>query len=102
MRGGTTILAVTSSRDEHARKMADQIMSKVKMNLTANPDVTALALAMISEQLPRALIEEWEAEAMEVLIERAREAGGEEAETSLRDAFGRLDAAREEAAAADL
>ena len=89
-------------RDEHARKMADQIMSKVRMNLTANPDVTAMALAMISEQLPRALIEEWEEEAMEVLIERAREAGGEEAETALRDAFGRLDAARDEAAAADL
>ncbi len=46
-------------RDKYARKMADQIMSKVSMNLTANPDITAKALAMISEGLPHSLIEEW-------------------------------------------
>ena len=47
-------------RNEQARKMADQIMAKVKVNLTANPDITAIALRMIGEELPRALIEEWQ------------------------------------------
>jgi ParB-like nuclease domain len=83
-------------RDEHARKMADQIMSKVRMNLTANPDITARALAMISEELPRALIEEWQEEVREVLIEEARDANSEEAEEALRNAFRRLSAARAE------
>ena len=73
--------------------MADQIMSKVGMNLTANPDITALALTMISEELPRALIEEWIGEAMEVFIQQAREAKSEEAEQALRDAFAHLDEA---------
>ncbi len=78
-------------RNEHARKMADQIMAKVRMNLTANPDITAMALAMISEQLPRALIEEWIGDAMEVLIERAKAANSEETEEALRHAFAQLD-----------
>lgn len=84
-------------RNEHARKMADQIMAKVRMNLIANPDITAMALAMISEQLPRALIEEWEGEAVEFFIEQARELNSEEAEYALREAFSRLDTARGEA-----
>ncbi len=89
-------------RDEHARKMAEQIMSKVGMNLTANPDITAKALAMISEELPRALIDEWEEEAIEVFIQKAQEANNDEAERALKDAFGRLSAARAEAFMAEL
>lgn len=89
-------------RDEHARKLADQIMSKVHINLTANPDITARALAMISEALPRALIEHWEQDAMEVFIQGAREVDSEEAEKALRVAFERLNAAREEAEALQL
>ena len=81
-------------RNEHARKMADQIMSKVGLNLTANPDITAMALAMISEELPRALIEEWEEEAMEFLIQQAREANSEDTEQVLKEAFGRLSSAK--------
>jgi hypothetical protein len=81
-------------RDEHARKMADQIMSKVGMNLTANPDITAKALAMISEELPRALIEEWPEAVMEVLIQQARDANSEDAERALIGAFEQLDSAR--------
>jgi hypothetical protein len=77
-------------RNEHARKLADQIMSKVGINLTANPDITAKALAMISEELPRALIEEWQEEAMEVFIQRARDVDSEEAEQALAKAFERL------------
>jgi hypothetical protein len=77
-------------RDEHARKLADQIMSKVGINLTANPDITAKALAMISEELPRALIEEWQEEAIEVFIQRARDLESEEAEKALGTAFERL------------
>jgi hypothetical protein len=80
--------------------MADQIMSKVHMNLTANPDITAMALAMISEALPRALIEHWEEDAMEVFLQEAREVESEEAEVALREAFERLNAAREKADAA--
>jgi hypothetical protein len=89
-------------RDEHARKLADQIMSKVHINLTANPDITARALAMISEALPRALIEYWEEDAMEVFLQEAREADSAEAEDALREAFERLNTARQEAAAASL
>ena len=74
--------------------MADQIMAKVGMNLTANPDITAMALRMISEELPRALIEEWEEEVVEVLIGQTRDAGSEEAERALREAFGHLSNAR--------
>ena len=65
-------------------------MSKVGINLTANPDITAKALAMISEELPRALIEEWQEEAMEVFIQRARDFENEEAEQALAKAFERL------------
>ena len=77
-------------RDEYARKMADQIMAKVSMNLTANPDITARALAMISDGLPHALIEEWSSDAMEVFLEQARAAESEEAESALRLAFAQL------------
>lgn len=85
-------------RYEHARKMADQIMSKVHMNLTQNPDITAMALGMISEELPRALIEEWTEEVMEFLIQRAREANSEDAERALMGAFECLSSAQAEAA----
>ena len=81
-------------RNEQARKMADQIMAKVSINLTANPDITAIALRMISEELPRALLEEWEEEAVEVLIGQARDAGSEEAERALNEALGHLSSAR--------
>jgi hypothetical protein len=84
-------------RDEYARKMADQIMAKVSMNLTANPDITARALAMISEGLPHALIEEWRSDAMEVLLEQARAADSEEAEGTLRLAFAQLESAMAQA-----
>jgi ParB-like nuclease domain len=83
-------------RDEHARKMADQIMSKVGMNLTANPDITAKALAMISEELPRALIEQGMDDVMEVLIQQAREVDSEDAERALKAAFEALHVARAE------
>jgi hypothetical protein len=84
-------------RSEHARKMAEQIMAKVGMNLTANPDITAMALRIISEELPRALIEEWEEDVMEVLIGLARDAESEEAERALNEAFGHLSSARRQA-----
>jgi hypothetical protein len=74
-------------RDEHARKLADQIMSKVRINLTANPDITAKALAMISEQLPYALIEEWEDKVREVFLQRARDIDNDEAHQALSKAF---------------
>ncbi len=84
-------------RHEHARKMADQIMAKVGMNLTENPDITAIALGMISEELPCALIEEWTEEVVEVLIQQAREANSEDAERALMGAFEKLDSARAQA-----
>jgi hypothetical protein len=84
-------------RNEHARRMADQIMSKVKMNLTANPDITAMALRMISEQLPRALIEEWDYEVIDVLVQQARDVDSEDAEQALKRAWDLLSHAREQA-----
>ena len=84
-------------RDEYARKLADQIMSKVGVKFIQNPDITAKALAMISEGLPRALIEEWNDEVMEALIDRAREVDSEEAEHGLKVAFEQLDRARDQA-----
>jgi hypothetical protein len=69
-------------------------MSKVKINLTANPDITARALSMISEQLPPALIEEWMEQVRGALIEEAREAHSEEAERAFEKAFTELDRAR--------
>ncbi len=84
-------------REEAARKMADQILKAVGMNLTANPDITALALGMISEELPRALIEEWTFEVRDVLIQQARAARGDEAEQALNLAFTALSAAMEKA-----
>jgi hypothetical protein len=84
-------------RDEYARKLADQIMSKVGMNLIQNPDITAKALAMISDGLPRALIEEWNDEVMAALIDQAREVGSEEAEQALKVAFDQIDRARSQA-----
>jgi hypothetical protein len=74
--------------------MADEIMAEVGMNLTANPDITAMALRMISAELPRALIEEWEEETVEVLIGQAREAESEGAERALEEAFSHLRHAR--------
>ena len=84
-------------RDAYARKLAEQIKSKIGMNLIKNPDITAKALAMISEALPRALIEEWSDEAKEALIDEAQEANCEEAERALKDAFALLESAREKA-----
>jgi hypothetical protein len=84
-------------RSEYASKMADQIMAKVGMNLTENPDITAMALSMISEELPRALIEEWTQEVMEVLFDQAKEANSEDAEQALTSAFEALRAARDRA-----
>lgn len=81
-------------RNEHARKMADQIMAKVSMNLTANPDITAIALRMISEELPRALIEEWQEETKEVLIGQAQDLESEEAERAFKEGFNHLSSAR--------
>jgi hypothetical protein len=52
---------------------------------------------MISEGLPRALIEEWPDDVMEVLIEQAREADSEEAERALKVAFEQLISARDQA-----
>jgi hypothetical protein len=79
-------------RDQYARKLADQIMSKVSINPTANLDITARALAMISEELPRALIEEWQEQAMEAFIQQARDANSDEAEQALKAAFMHLTA----------
>jgi hypothetical protein len=72
-------------------------MSKVGMNLIQNPDITAKALAMISDGLPRALIEEWNDEVMAALIDQAREVGSEEAEQALKVAFDQIDRARSQA-----
>jgi len=79
--------------NQQARKMADEIMAKVGMNLTANPDITAIALRMISEELPRALIEEWRDEIREVLIGQARDAESNEAELAFEQAFECLEKA---------
>ena len=96
IRRRTTDPAVTSSvMSTHARWL---IRSCRRLeNITANPDITALALTMISEELPRALIEEWSEEVMEVLIQQAREANSENAERALTSAFEALSAARTEA-----
>jgi hypothetical protein len=67
------------------------------VNLTANPDITARALQMISEELPRALIEEWAQEVLEVLVQQARDARSQDAEEALNQAFASLSAAREKA-----
>lgn len=82
-------------RDEWARRLADQIMAKVGTNLTANPDITAMALRMISEQLPRALIEEWMGEVVDTLIQQARDCDSEDAERALNQAFECLSKARD-------
>jgi hypothetical protein len=80
-------------REEAARKLAEQIMKSVGTNLTANPDIAALALSMISEELPRALIEEWTSEVRDVLIQQARDVRSDEAEQALNLAFASLSAA---------
>jgi hypothetical protein len=75
--------------DTQARKMADQIMAKVSMNLTANPAITARALRMISEHLPRELIDEWFEEVEDVLLGQAEQTS-EEVVDAFRAAFKRL------------
>jgi hypothetical protein len=83
-------------RDEWARKLADQIMAAVGTNLTEHPDITAMALRMISEALPTALIEEWMDEVVTVLIQQARDCEREGAERLLSEAFEHLSNARHE------
>jgi hypothetical protein len=88
-------------RSEQARRLADQIMSAVGTNLTANPDITAIALHMISEALPPALIAEWEELVWEVLLGEAgavESDEGDEAERALRKALELLGSARRKAA----
>ena len=72
-------------------------MDSISINTTSSVAHTAKALAMISEALPRALIEEWSDEAKEALIDEAQEANSEEAERALKDAFALLESAREKA-----
>jgi hypothetical protein len=57
--------------EAQARKLAHEIVTKVSVNLVGNPDVTARALRMISEHLPRVLIEEWIEDVEDVLLEQA-------------------------------
>ena len=76
-------------------------MSAVGTNLTANPDITAIALHMISEALPPALITEWEELVWEVLLGEAgavESDEGDEAERALRKALELLGSARRKAA----
>jgi hypothetical protein len=66
-------------------------MSKVGINLTTNPDITAKALAMISEELPYALIGEWEDKIREVFLQRARDIHDDALYRDLSNAFWHLE-----------
>lgn len=72
--------------DTEARKMADAIIASVGRPLVGNPDITAKALRMISEHLPRVLIEEWLDIVEEVLLEQAEETSEKVAE-AFQEAF---------------
>jgi hypothetical protein len=63
----------------------------VGINLTANPDITAKALAMISEELPYALIGEWEDKIREVFLQRARDIHDDALYRDLSNAFWHLE-----------
>ena len=80
--------------DTEARKMADAIIASVGRPLVGNPDITAKALRMISEHLPRVLIEEWFEDVESVLLEQAEEAS-EEVADAFREAFQRLRSVQE-------
>lgn len=62
--------------DEHAyrkaEKLAKEIMKKSSVHFANSPDIVALALQMISETLPRALVEQWYPLAEELVEERSQ------------------------------
>ncbi len=52
-----------------ARKLAEELTKKSSVHFANNPDILALALEIISDRLPRALVEQWRVIALEVAEE---------------------------------
>jgi|SRR5262245_22150810 len=69
--------------EKRAQKLAKQLIHNVGTGFVKDPDITARALEIISEDLPRALIYEWLDTAEDVLVEVVREENNEEAEELL-------------------
>jgi len=87
---GTRDKPIEDWKQEKARKMAEQMLKNVGP-LFKEVDITAIALEMVSPELPRKLIEEWLSEAEEVLLEvlseRANELNQPELAAALEEAM---------------
>jgi hypothetical protein len=66
----------TNNRDwweEKAQKLAKQLVKNVGVGFVRDTDITARALEIVNDELPRALIYEWLDTAKEVLVDVVRE-----------------------------
>jgi len=70
-------------REEKAQKLAQQLIKNVGVDFVRGTDITARALEIIDEALPRALVSEWIDIAQEVLLAAVREENNEKAEELL-------------------
>jgi len=71
-------------REKKAQKLAKQMIKNVGVGFVRDTDITARALEIIDENLPKALIYEWLDTAEEVLVEVVGEENNEQAEQFLR------------------
>lgn len=71
-------------KEKKARKLAKQLIHNVGTGFVRDADITARALEIVDENLPRALVYEWLDIAEDVLVEVAREQSNEWAEELLR------------------
>lgn len=65
-------------KEKKARKLAKQFVKGA--SLTKDPEVTALALAMVSAHLPKMLVSEWPREATDTMLEQLRVSNPDEAD----------------------
>jgi hypothetical protein len=80
-------------KKEKARKLADYLVQGP--SLSKDPEITAMALKMVSETLPATLVDQWHEEARESILTRLEGApetrrAVEEALPSLDDIFGSI------------
>jgi hypothetical protein len=67
-------------QEEKAQKLAKQLIKNVGVGFVRDPDITARALEIIDENLPKALVYEWLEIAEDVLLEVVQEDNNEDAE----------------------
>jgi hypothetical protein len=67
-----------TGRKKRARKLADQFMKGA--SLTKDPEITAMALNMVSRHLPKMLVTEWPHVAGEALVDLVRDISPDDAD----------------------